>query len=163
MARPFWYGYRCGALLVLLPAAAFWWRHPGVLAQDVRELALLTPDNQRVPIAAYAATPVVVNYWATWCRPCLAEFPAFEAARKRSADRVRFVMITDESPQKLRRFMARNPSYGFVFLRTATPLRLGVRPVTYFYERGLRAPRKLVGTVEEAELAAALRRLDAPE
>lgn len=37
--------------------------------------------------------PAVVNLWATWCAPCRAELPAFEAVHDRLGDQVRFVGV----------------------------------------------------------------------
>jgi thiol-disulfide isomerase/thioredoxin len=37
--------------------------------------------------------PAVINLWATWCGPCRAELPAFEAVHLQLADRVRFVGV----------------------------------------------------------------------
>ncbi len=37
--------------------------------------------------------PAVVNLWATWCAPCRAEIPDFEAVHQERGDEVRFVGI----------------------------------------------------------------------
>ena len=42
--------------------------------------------------------PVVVDFWATWCRPCLMMAPTFEAVSKEYAGKVTFAkMDTDEN------------------------------------------------------------------
>lgn len=35
-------------------------------------------DGSAVPLAAYAGQPIVLNFWATWCAPCVAELPELD-------------------------------------------------------------------------------------
>lgn len=47
-------------------------------------------------------TVYVVNFWATWCAPCVKEFPYFdEAAKKYSGSKVRFLMVSLDFPNQL--------------------------------------------------------------
>ncbi|HQQ81920.1 MAG TPA: TlpA disulfide reductase family protein [Cyclobacteriaceae bacterium] len=53
----------------------------------------------------------VINFWATWCAPCLKELPLFEKLKADRPDiRIRLVsmdMDLDPNPDKVRRFVAR--------------------------------------------------------
>jgi peroxiredoxin len=70
---------------------------------------LQTPDGARVALADLRGAVVVVNFWATWCPPCLAEMPAMERAWQGLRDKgVRFVAINvDEDGDTVSAFAER--------------------------------------------------------
>lgn len=46
------------------------------------EATLLAPDGQPRPLAAFRGKVVLLNLWASWCLPCLAEMPALDRLQK---------------------------------------------------------------------------------
>lgn len=44
-------------------------------------------------LSDHIGTPVILNFWATWCGPCQNEMPEFEAAYQEYGDRIQFMMI----------------------------------------------------------------------
>ena len=55
---------------------------------------------------------VVVNFWATWCVPCVEEIPAFSKTHAEASGRVAFVGLGIDSPDSIAAFDARfKPSY----------------------------------------------------
>ena len=72
------------AALLLAPAAAF-------AGSDLRpwtggatpKLALKKLDGKPVSLGDYAGKVVLVNFWATWCTPCIAEMPAMQKLREK--------------------------------------------------------------------------------
>ncbi|HER09545.1 MAG TPA: TlpA family protein disulfide reductase [Bacteroides sp.] len=51
---------------------------------------------------------VFLNFWATWCPPCVAELPEIQRAYDRYGDRVAFVLVTGEEPERVRRFFEKH-------------------------------------------------------
>lgn len=48
-------------------------------------------DGAASSLEAFAGKPMVVNFFASWCVPCLAELPGFEAVHRQLGDSVTFV------------------------------------------------------------------------
>ncbi len=62
-------------------------------------LALLENGHpgKQVALSSLEGRPVVVNFWATWCNPCRAEFPAFENQYRKYKDSQQLVMVGVDS------------------------------------------------------------------
>ncbi len=70
---------------------------PSAAAPDVSaiDLRLVTSQDVLAYVTDRRAPLTVVNFWATWCHPCVAEFPALMRARAAlRADSVRFVFVS---------------------------------------------------------------------
>ncbi|GAB2959256.1 hypothetical protein GCM10027048_28240 [Hymenobacter coalescens] len=79
-----------GLLTIALPAAR---------AQQVRVVKL--PALQQL-LARPSDTTYVVNFWATWCKPCIEELPHFEQLRARQAGKpVQVVLVSLDFASKL--------------------------------------------------------------
>jgi thiol-disulfide isomerase/thioredoxin len=66
------------------------------------------PANQPRPLAQFRGKPLVVNFWASWCGPCVAEMPELSNLhQKYSAKGVNFVGIAVDTPQNVQGFLAR--------------------------------------------------------
>lgn len=48
-------------------------------------------DGSEGTLADLAGTPAVINFWASWCPPCITEMPAFEAVHVELAPQVAFL------------------------------------------------------------------------
>lgn len=60
------------------------------------ELIAGSPNRLRSTLKAMRGTPVVVNYWATWCVPCQKEMPRLVAAANKFAGKVGFLGVDVE-------------------------------------------------------------------
>ena len=100
---------------------------------EVVTLAVDTLDGKRFDLAAQRGQWVVVNYWATWCGPCLEEMPelsALDAMR----EHIQVVGLTYEDIQadELRAFLDKHPVvYPIAIIDPAAP------PAAFEAPRGL--------------------------
>lgn len=84
---------------------------------DWQSLDLTDLEGNPVSMEQYAGKRIFLNFWATWCGPCLAEMPSMEKARQelQEAGYV-FVVISDEPAETIKAFRDRR-GYGFEYLR----------------------------------------------
>ena len=97
-------------------------------------------DGQTLRLSSYRGKVVVVNFWATWCRPCREEMPALQRVAASEPDVVVLEVDLMESGDKARSFL---DSLGLDRLQPvldtdgATTRRFGVLtlPSTFFVDK----------------------------
>lgn len=65
-----------------------------------------TLEGQPLELSAYAGKKVFLNYWATWCAPCIREIPAIaRAAEELEDENYVFLLASDESLDTINEFL----------------------------------------------------------
>lgn len=115
--------------------------------------ALSTLEGQPVSLKSLEGSPVVLNFWASWCVPCLSEHPTLiEAAERYKGRGVVFlgVLYGDEAQNGLD-FLAKHGGAYPTLLdpgqRTAIDYGVAGVPETFFISRGGQIVKKVVGPV----------------
>ncbi|WP_343913542.1 TlpA disulfide reductase family protein [Aquimarina litoralis] len=60
---------------------------------------------------------ILLNYWATWCPPCIAEMPSLQELYNDYKDKVVFVFLTEDDDPELNKFMS-DKSYNYPIYRS---------------------------------------------
>ena len=68
-------------------------------------LTLTDPAGGKLPLASLKGKPVLINLWATWCAPCVAELPTLDKLAARGAVRVVTVSQDAGDPAKVAVFL----------------------------------------------------------
>jgi cytochrome c biogenesis protein CcmG/thiol:disulfide interchange protein DsbE len=118
----------------------------------------LSDYGPAVRLSDYQGQPVVVNFWASWCRPaCYNEAPFLEATWRRYGDRVKFIGIDVQDPEAdAAAFLDR---FNFTFPNAKDPdMRLyidyGLRglPETFFIRADGTLHARHIGEISEGQL-----------
>jgi thiol-disulfide isomerase/thioredoxin len=94
-------------LLVLLLAAGL----PAMAAAPKPALSVKTLDGGRFDLAQQSGKWVIVNFWATWCSPCLKELPDISAFVAAHRDKVAAIGMDFEDADKadIEKFLKAHP------------------------------------------------------
>jgi thiol-disulfide isomerase/thioredoxin len=136
----------------------------------------LLPVNEqtyKALIAARKGKVVMVDFWATWCKPCRAEMPQLaNLAAKLKVRGVEFVTISADEPEQeaaAARFAAetRIPAPAYIrrandddqFIRSIDAKWSGALPALFLYDRSGRNVKSFIGETPMKDIEAAINRL----
>ena len=137
--------------------------------KDIPTLALATVDGKRFDLAEHRGRWVVVNFWATWCGPCLKEMPALSALdTMREHIDVVGLAYEDTTPEEMQAFLVKHPvSYPIAMVDVYDPPKdfetpAGL-PTTYLIAPDGKVAKRFIGPVEPHEIEAAIAAAGGPK
>jgi len=146
-----------------------WWRQRDSTAGAERGVvealwssSFEAPDGGRLVLVSLRGQPLVLNFWATWCPPCIREMPTLDRFQRDFRARGwRVVGLAADKPEPVREFLARAPvSYpigltGFAGIELSRQLGNsgGGLPFTLVLGRDGALRERHIGEVSYARLA----------
>ena len=136
----------------------------GAREQQARDFSMTDWDGNTIRLSGLIASgrPVVVNFWASWCPPCIIEMPDFEKMYLETGSEVQFVMLnlTDgmrETIQSGKRFIEEHGFSFPVFFDTtgeaSSAYSIRSIPTTVFIDKnGYLAGDPIIGMLDERTL-----------
>lgn len=161
-----WWTVFAVALIALATGVGLAWRHfapaaGGASAQPLFEQTFQDLDGRTDAMSLLKGQVVVVNFWATWCPPCIEEMPDLQRVHDEYRSRgVTVVGLGIDSPAAMRRFRDENqlslPLYaagaGGSELARVLGNQTGALPYTVLVSRDGRIVRAHLGQIRPAEL-----------
>ena len=141
------------AILILLLTGCYRGSRPNRIGTVAPDFTVQDADR-RVALAELRGKVVVLNFWATWCAPCVEEMPALLQLQQRFRDKgVTVVGISiDVDEDAYHRFL-KDYKIDFVTVRdpdqkAASLYGTSMWPETYIIDRNGIVRRKFIGAVE---------------
>lgn len=114
-------------------------------------MPLISLGGESTNLSEFKGKVIFLNYWATWCPPCIAEMPNIQKLYEEYKDEpgIKFVMVSlDEDPQKAKDFLA-NREFTFDAYQLAgrrpEVFKSSIIPTTYIISRDGRLASKKRG------------------
>ena len=117
-------------------------------------VAFEAPDGKRVTLAKFKGEPLLVNLWATWCGPCVAEMPTLDALAERHAGKLQVLVVSQDinrekvdgwwarkSFKQLEKYLDTKSDLGFAF-------GTGMVPTTVLYDTQGKEVWRVIGGMD---------------
>ena len=123
-----------------------------LVGKPAPNFALRTLDGSIVRLDDFRGQPVFLNFWATWCQPCIVEHPVLQAVARQYEGRVTFLgVVYHDEREKIEAFVNARGEWGSTLLDLdgSVAVAFGVygAPETFFINSDGVIVEKLVGTV----------------
>lgn len=63
--------------------------------------------GEKVDFNSFKGKKIVINFWATWCPPCIAEMPSFQKLYNEFGQDVVFLFVTNEDEETVKHFLTK--------------------------------------------------------
>lgn len=84
-----------------------------LIGKPAPDFTLQDLDGNVVSLSELRGTPVIINFWSTWCPPCIQEHPLLEQAAQAYRGRIHFLgVIYQDEPATIQRFLDERGEWG---------------------------------------------------
>lgn len=142
-----------------------WWRSQAeaspndVAVQAFWALQLQTPDGAPLALQQFAGRPLLVNFWATWCPPCVRELPMLSAFAQAHPNLPVLGLAVDQAAP-VQKFLARQPlafpvamagAGGSTLTRSLGNINGGL-PFSILFDAGGNVKQRKIGELSSTDL-----------
>lgn len=105
-------------------------------SDELGSLSLTDLNQQPFDLKKYKGKTVFINFWATWCKPCIREMPSIQKAQNiLQNEKIVFLLASNESIKQIQEYKIKH-NYEFNYLRieNSEDLNIQALPTTYIFD-----------------------------
>jgi thiol-disulfide isomerase/thioredoxin len=145
------------AIVTTINRATLHLKSPRMISEEKQERlsdmdynwTLAWAENEPFYFTNFRNEVVFLNYWATWCSPCVAEMSEIQKLYKKYGTRVAFMLVTSEQPEVVNAFMEKNqyqlPVFYLAGIQPPRALSFNAYPTTFIISKDGRVVSKKTG------------------
>lgn len=89
---------------------------PSNFNERLAKIKMTDLDGKPVNLQDFTGKPIFLNFWATWCGPCVSEMGSIEKVSQQFKDDIVFLAVSNESPALIKSYLKKN-KFSFKFAR----------------------------------------------
>lgn len=103
---------------------------------DLEDIKISTLTGRSIDMNEFEDKVVFINFWATWCGPCIQEMPTIEKAQALMKGKdVVFLLASNEEPDQIERFSKKHDyNFRYVQLNNMEELKIPALPTTLIFD-----------------------------
>ena len=100
------------------------------------DIKLSTLSGEKIDMEEFKGKTVFINFWATWCKPCVQEMPTINSAQSMFNDNdVVFLFASNEEIDRINAFSTKHPyEFRYVKLENMEELKIQALPTTFIFD-----------------------------
>ena len=102
---------------------------------ETYKMKLTHLNNRPIDLGQYREKTLFINFWATWCKPCLKEMPSVQKAKDiLKNENIIFLLASSETAEQIEKFKNEH-DYNFDYVRVANVEELNIMalPTTFIF------------------------------
>ncbi|MFZ6009224.1 MAG: redoxin family protein [Bacteroidota bacterium] len=112
------------ALLCLFGSAVAQNKNSGLVigdrVPDVVLTGVINHSSDQIRLSEFKGKLLIIDFWATWCSPCIAMFPKTDSLQKKFSDKVVFLPVTYQSKEEVSKLFSKAPRLKNILLPMVT-------------------------------------------
>jgi thiol-disulfide isomerase/thioredoxin len=139
-------------LVCLICLAACNSSHPPRIGSAAPQFTI-TDSQRTVSLNQFQGKPVVLNFWATWCPPCIQEMPSLVQLQKQLGDTVTIIAVSEDDDDSAYKQFVRDHNIDLLTVRDTGQKANGLYgtfkfPETFVIDHNGKIVRKFIGAQE---------------
>lgn len=100
------------------------------------DIKLSTLSGEKIDMDEFKGKTVFINFWATWCKPCIQEMPTISSAQSLLKDEgVVFLLASNEDIDHIKKFSTKHDyDFRYVKLENMEALKIQALPTTFIFD-----------------------------
>lgn len=107
------------------------------LIREIDKIRLTDLNGQTISLKQHKGKIIFINFWATWCKPCIKEMPSIlEAQNILQKENIIFLLASNESVEQIEEFSNTNKyKFNYVRIENGEEMNVQALPATFIFNR----------------------------
>ena len=107
------------------------------LIREIDKIRLTDLNGQNISLKQYPGKTIFINFWATWCKPCIKEMPSIiETQNMLQKENIIFLLASNESAEQIEEFSNTNKyKFNYVRIENSEEMNVQALPTTFIFNR----------------------------